>query len=389
VGSLATDVENEVILNEALEKLEKDPKYRFTDEELTLVEKKANGTLPEIEESETKEVTPDKEEVKSELKLPDFNVDTLMKKTGAKNPNELESKFEGMKKRLSSRVEEDPLYQEALEKTTESESNYKKGQELVDSHVGFITDLQNNIPLAIQHLEKLTGLKIHKGGDTPKEKVSTDYDDFLDPEMAQNFDKYKGETSSMFSEMQKQIEELKNLDSTREDQYNKQQTIESEKSVKREISDEMVIVASRMNLFKDTKDPRALIERWQNRETSKQDSQLIDDSFTELFTLANKHEVDLNTAQDILNGRKAPLLVEQAKIEAKKETYNRPKNMSLSGMQNSQYQHNDGFTREVIEDIIRKKQGATRFPDKWFDKDHRLIENMIPKHSRDLFGFQM
>ena len=374
-------------LSDLLKKLETNPRHKMNDKELDLFEAHLKGSLPEIEKSETKEFDPNKEEKEPELKLPELNIEKVMKKVGAKKPEEIDLKIDGLKKRLSERVEKDPQYQELSKKVSEFESKISSSKELVDSHVGFIADLQNGLPLAIKHFEKITGLKIAQGNAKAESQDDDgEYDNYLDTDLAKAVHSNKSAVQKELDSLRAQLNEMKARDESREGEFKKHQEINSKESAKREIEDEMVSVADSMDLFVGVKNKRAMIERWQKNELSEQDSQLINDTFTELFNLANEKGLNLEDAHILWKGKNAPRLIEQAKQDGKKSAYSHKPNKTLSSQQGQSMQ-NDGMSRERIIEIIQSKKGATLFPDKWFDKNGRPMKSEIPKHSHDLFGF--
>lgn len=367
-----------------LKRDKEDPNVQFTDAELDALEKhwesgekpKADKA-PEPEKDEDEEegdkpepkAKPEKEEEgepeEAEEAEPDTEAKAILKELGAKNLKDAAAKLKGLKALVGGKDAQ------AVAKLT------REKEEIVNGGKALWQALAKNDPQAIAFAEKSFGVKF--GGQKADQPVSTgdryiDPAKFIDPESADLVE----------AAFVRQAQELKTLKDqfgviTQERDRHIQDT--QAKQSRMSVVDEMTQIASRIDGLKGITGFR---EAAQAVLDGKPDSRL--DVFAELFDIAEAEKCSLKAAFDIKRGRDSDLREALAVEKGRKEAYNQKPNPSLSGIVGGKGEMK--FQPVTDADLERWEADYRTHPTHWYDKEGDLIESMVPKRARSLFGIK-
>lgn len=389
---LPEGIDSEVEWLEHLLKIQHDPgREPFNDDELDVLDKYYAGDLerdtgkkPEPKQKETnKEPEPkEDEETHSESEEDSFEVDEatmndsssldleIMKEVGAKSKTEIVSKIKGLRKAISGKLEADPGYKSLQENAEFMQKSIQNEKKLWD-------DLAKGNPRAIEYAKNTYGVDFGKGNtvspnsdnDSPKnisgDTFQVDPEQFIDEEAAE-------QVNGVLRLMKSKMDELEGFRTDMEKREMQTQNKLAEQEAQSTVVDEMVQIAENIPKLKGVKNVRQAIVKWRK---GAPDARM--NYFQDLFDIANEKNIDLVTALEIDQGRKARLSVKVAKEEGRKEAYSHTPNKSLSDLQGKHIDKPEEYSEAQIENMIY----SGNMPDHWFDKNDNPDPKQIPKNA--------
>ncbi len=354
-------------LSELIEITEKNPNKVLSKEDQAIYDEHVlNGlepkSRPEAKEEKVEKAEKPVEKVeKPETAEIPAHIKTAMEKVGAKSPEELAAKIDGLKAVASGKETEAVKAAKAeLSRAAQNEQALWR-------------DFMDGKPEALAYVEKAYGLR-------PKaspQQVQTPTD--FDPEVLADADALTGGITSKVIAQNKALQDrLDALEGkfTGYEKTNQQQAINTQATAS--IVDEMLAVASEFPELKEAPGLRnAIIDRVVH---GKEDPRL--DAFNELFTIAQEAGTDLRNALLIKRGRDAAVLIERAKEEGLRQAYNHKPNKSLSSIQEEGAQP-QSYTDAQYEAMSKNFR---LIPDSFMDKDGNLDMKKIPEKGRKYFS---
>jgi len=354
-------------LAELISITEKDPSKKLSDEDQAIYEEWVDEKLapkdrpkePEAKKEEKAEKPVEKVE---KVEIPP-HIEEAMKKVGAKSPEELATKIDGLK---------------ALASGKESEAVKAAKSELeraARSEAALWRDFMEGKPEALQYVEKAYGLKPKAQSQT--QQPSGDFD----PDVLADADALTGGITSKVIAQNKALQErLEKLEGTFQGH---QKTIQEQgvrQTVAAQVVDEMIAVSQSLDGIKDIPGLRNLIiDRVVH---GKEDPRL--DAFNEIFQIAQDSGTSLQNALLIKKGRDSDLLVARAREEGLKQAYGHKPNKSLSSIQTEDanpQSYTDSQYAEMSNDF-------RKIPAHFFDGNGELNKAKIPKNGWAYFGIE-
>ena len=359
-------------LKELIDITEKNPNKVLSAEDQAIYEEWVDKKIqpkerPEAKEKEVERAEKPVEKVekaeKPETAEIPAHIKTAMEKVGAKSPEELAAKIDGLKA-VASGKETEAVKSAKAELTRAAESERALWHDFMDGK-----------PEALAYVEKAYGLR--PKAQTQQVQPQTDFD----PEVLADADALTGGITSKVIAQNKALQDrLDALEGkfTGYEKTNQQQAINTQVSA--QVVDEMLAVAGEIPELKDIPGLRnAIIDRVVNR---KEDSRL--DAFNDLFQIAQEAGTDLRNALLIKRGRDAAVLIERAREEGLKQAYNHTPNRSLSSIQVE-----DAQPQSITDTQLAAMERDPRaIPDSWLNANGDLDKAKIPKKAWAAFGIE-
>lgn len=311
---------------------------------------KAEKTAEKVE----KEAKPETAEIPA-------HIEAAMKKVGAKSPEELADKIDGLKAVASGKETE--AVKAAKAELTRAAQN----------EAALWRDFMDGKPQALAYV------KTHYGLEPKQSQTQVQAPTDFDPEVLADADALTGGITSKVIAQNKALQDrLDKLEGTFTTHQKSIQDQGIRTQVSAQVVDEMVAVASEIPELKDAPGLRnAIIDRVVH---GKNDPRL--DTFNELFQIAEEAGTDLRNALLIKRGRDAALLIERAREEGLKQAYTHKPNRSLSSIQTEDAQpqsYTDSQYAEMSKDF-------RKIPDHFLGPDGSVDLSKVPQKGRRYFS---
>ncbi len=361
-------------LKELIDITEKNPNKVLSAEDQAIYEEWVDKKIqpkerPEAKEKEVEKAEKPVEKVeKAEKPEPaeiPAHIKTAMEKVGAKSPEELAIKIDGLKAVASGKETE--AVQKAKADLTRAAENEK----------ALWRDFMEGKPEALAHVERAYGLRPKAPTQVQQAPQDTDFD----PEVLADADALTGGITSKVIGQNKALQaRLDALEGkfTGYEKTNQQQAINTQVSAK--MIDDMIAIGASLEGVKDIPNLRnVIIDRIMNK---KEDPRL--DAFNDIFQISIDEGVTPQQAFLIKRGRDSEFLIAKAKEDGLKEAYNHKPNRSLSSIQE------EGAQPQSITDsqLSAMERDPRAIPDSWLDAKGDLDKAKIPKKAWAAFGFE-
>jgi hypothetical protein len=375
---------------ELLKREKDDPNYKFTNEELDILDKhfenedngkseKAkpakvdpeedeDGDKPEKESKETVDESEEDAEPEEESdNESNPEMEAVLKEVGAKSLKDAAAKIKQLKALVGGKDA-----QAVARLTKEKDDLVKSGQALWSA-------LAKGDQKAIAFAEKTFGVKFGGQGNSQTEQKSfsdrfIDPDKFIDPESADLVE-------SAFQRLNNEIKELKSKHSLVEEERDRHIKDTLHQQSVMSIVDEMASIASKHPALKGMTGFRDAAKAVLN---GKDDPRL--EVFNELFDIAKEENCSLKAAYDIKRGRESDFLTATAKQEGLKLAYKQKPNPSLSGLTGGRGE--TAYQPVTPAQLEKWESDHSTHPASWYDKDDNLVQSKVPRAAWKIFGFR-
>ncbi len=357
------DKSKAVQLSELKTRVEKDPNYKFTDEDHTLIELESLGKIDE--EENPKVDAPKKEEIKTPIQ-------DALKEVGAKSEAELVTKIKDLKKFISGRDSQAYAY---LEK------QHKELVQKAENHQKWLIDLSMGKADAIDYFQTLTGNSLNAKNDL---EDIFDPDEFISTDAGLKANKFAKSIIEQNKKLVEQIEELRGMTRDSSEFYKQQAEkaqienaraqIESDRS---SIKSELASIAE-MPEFRDILKPTSgtiyqlLDEYWRGN-----DGDPIDPRIAPIIDVIDnaKQLSGLELKEALLKGAKLATFGKTSNKNDNQKKIQPSVNIASAGNKNINSNYNET-------DIKAMLSNPSKIPSAWMDSDGDLIVDRIPTNLR-------
>ncbi len=357
-------------LAELISQTEKDPNKTLSPEDQAIYEEWVDEKLQPKDRPAKKEEAKEEKEVEAVEKVekPEkaeipAHIEEAMKKVGAKTPEELATKIDGLKA-LASGKESDAIKAAKAELTRAAQSETALWRDFMDGK-----------PEALQYVERAYGLR--PKAQTQVQQPTADFD----AETLADADALTGGITSKVIAQNKALQErLERLEGTFQGHQKSIQEQGVRSTVAAQVVDEMISVAQNLEGVKDIPNLRNLIiDRVVH---GKEDPRL--DAFNDIFKIAQETGTDLNNALLIKKGREAEFLIARAIEDGRKSAYGHQPSKTLSSIQTE-----DAEPQTITDSqLAQMEKNPHAIPDSWLDRDGNLNKAKIPKKAWATFGLE-
>jgi hypothetical protein len=350
-----------------LQEKAKDKDYRFSDEDLKLMEKAENGEI-------TEEDSPEPEQPKSDP------VQEALKEVGAKTPEELATKIKELKKFIGSRD---------AQAFKQLEAQHQELNKKADNHQKWIADLRAGRPEALEYLQKITnGQTLPQQPQSDSEAVF-DEDEFISPEAGRKANQFIGSLKQQIQALQSKLDDVSTTSQEASKYYQKQSHEAQVNSARSEIKTELSAIALKPEyreflLPKSGAIPELLDQYWKGDESQPVDPRI--QPIVEIFDIAKSDYPHL-----LNEGKYNEAFAKAAKVIAFEKMQNKLLGAEQRGRQSIQTAKRSivpsasGTKQESVyttADVQAMVKGSKKIPDSWIDSYGNLDENKIPQSLR-------
>lgn len=340
----------------------KDKDYRFSNEELDLIERADNGEIDEDESPEPIEPeTPKSDPVQEALK-----------EVGAKTPEELAAKIKDLKKFIGSR---DAQAYKALEQ------NHQELSKKAQNHQQWIVDLQAGRPEAIQYLQTVMGPNANKLPQVQDGEQFFDPDEFISPEAGQKANQVIGTLKQQVEALQKQLTDVSSTSKEASEYYRKQSYDAQLSAELSNINQGLATIASRPE-FREYFAPKSgtvqdlLNDYWKSKDGDPVDPRIqpIVEVFEKSKQLGIQNPTEaFEAAARILAFEKMNNRILGAEQRGVQRVQNAKRSIipAATGAKTAETNYSES-------DVQAMAKGKMRIPEKWFGADGDLDLNKIP-----------